>query len=303
MPFHLTGTPPCTTSCPDTVVRMVTPEFFQTFGGAVVRGRAFTDNDASGAVRVAVVSQQFADQYLRNMDPLRQRIELNELIPGRRKPGPAVEWQVVGVFRTISNSQELGDVSQPEVILPFWQSPWPDAAVAVRTAANPETVRKDVSAAVRSIDPDLPLVNVRTMADIVRERFASDRRNVALYGALAGVALLLAALGVYGVMTFAVAQRTPEIGLRIALGAGQRNVRRQILREGLMLAAGGLALGVVGAYALGRAMQSTLFGIGTINVPVLLGVGAVLLASALIACYVPARRASAVDPMIALRQE
>jgi putative ABC transport system permease protein len=303
MPFQFVGTPPCTPSCPDAVVRMVTPGFFQTFGGAIVRGRAFTVNDTSGSVRVALVSQQFADQYLRGVDPLRQRIELNELIPGQRKPGPLVEWQIVGVFRTINNSEQLGDISRPEVILPLWQSPWPDAAVAVRTAGDPDGARKAVGEAVRSIDPDLPLVNVRTMTDIVRERFAADRRQVALYGGLAAVALLLAALGVYGVMTFSVAQRTPEIGLRIALGAAPRTVRRQILREGLTVAVGGLALGVAGAYALGRAMQSTLFGIGAINVPVWLSVGAVLLTSALLACYVPARRASSVDPMIALRQE
>jgi putative ABC transport system permease protein len=156
---------------------------------------------------------------------------------------------------------------------------------------------------VRSIDPDLPLVNVRTITDILRGRLASDRRNVALYGGLAVVALLLAALGVYGVMAFSVTQRTPEIGLRIALGAVQAEVRNRILGEGLTLAVGGLALGAVGAYALGRAMQSTLFGIGAINLPVLLAVGTVLLATALLACYLPARRASAVDPMIALRQE
>jgi putative ABC transport system permease protein len=293
MPFHLAGTPPCAPSCPDAAVRLVTPGFFETFGGAIVRGRGFTENDKPGGLPVALVSQQFADQFLRDVDPLRQRIVLKE----------QGEWQVVGVFRTINNTQELGDVSRPEVILPFWQNPVLDAGVAVRTAANPETVRKDVGAAVRSIDRDLPLVNVRTMTEIVRERFASDRRNVVLYGGLAAVALVLAALGVYGVMAFSVAQRTPEIGLRIALGAGQRLVRRQILREGLTLAGGGLAVGIVGAYALGRAMQSTLFGIGAINVPVLLGVGTVLLASALLACYVPARRASAVDPMIALRQE
>jgi putative ABC transport system permease protein len=303
MPFHLAGTPVCTTSCPDAVVRIVTPGFFETFGGAIVRGRGFTDNDKSGGVRVALVSQQFADQYLRDVDPLRQRIELNELGAGRPMRGPIVEWQVVGVFRTINNSQELGDVSRPEVILPFWQSPLLDAGVAVRTAGNPDAVRKDVGAAVRSIDPDLPLVSVRTMTEIVRERFASDRRNVALYGGLAAVALLLAALGVYGVMAFSIAQRTPEIGIRMALGAGQGHVRRQVLREGATLSAGGLMLGVAGAYALGRAMQSTLFGTGAMNVPVLLAVSAVLLASALLACYVPARRASAVDPMIALRQE
>ncbi|OLE85160.1 MAG: hypothetical protein AUF76_01560 [Acidobacteria bacterium 13_1_20CM_2_65_9] len=218
-------------------------------------------------------------------------------------PGPLIEWQIVGVFRTINNSEQLGDVSRPEVILPFWQSPWLDAAMAVRTAGNPDAVRRDVGAAVRALDPDLPLVNVRTMTEIVRERLASDRLNVALYGALAAVALLLAALGVYSVMAFSIAQRTPEIGLRMALGARQWHVRRQILREGATLSAGGLVLGVAGAYALGRAMQSTLFGTGAMNVPVLLAVSAVLLASALVACYVPARRASTVDPMIALRHE
>jgi putative ABC transport system permease protein len=126
---------------------------------------------------------------------------------------------------------------------------------------------------------------------------------VALYGGLAAVALVLAALGVYGVMAFSVARRAPEIGLRMALGAAQRQVRRQIMREGLLLASGGLALGVVGAYVLGRAMESTLFGTGALNVPVLLAVGAMLMISALLACYLPARRASALDPMVALRQE
>jgi len=304
MPFHLAGTPPCDpTSCPGTGVRMVTPDFFQTFGGRIVRGRGFTDDDKAGGARVALVSQQFADQYLRDVDPLRQRIELNDLGTGTLKLGPLVEWQIVGVFHTINNSQQLGDISRPEIALPFWQSPWLDAALAVRTVGNPDAVRRDVAAAVRTIDPDLPLVNVRTMTEIVRERLASDRLNVALYGGLAAVALLLAALGVHGVMAFSVTQRTPEIGMRMALGAAQGHVRRQILREGLTLAVCGLALGVVGAYALGRAMQSTLFGTGAINAPVLLVVGAVLMASALLACYLPARRASAVDPMVALRQE
>jgi putative ABC transport system permease protein len=302
--FRIAGMSDCDVmSCPDAFVRLVTADFFQTFGGTIVRGRGFTDDDRAGGVRVAMVNRQFADQYLRDVDPLRQRIELYE--QGTSEPGaaPLFESQIVGVFHTIDNSQQLGDVSRPEIVFSFWQNPVTDAAVAVRTKGNPEAVRNDVAAAVRTIDPDLPLVNVRTMTEIVRERFASDRRSVALYGGLAAVALLLAVLGVYGVMAFSVAQRTPEIGLRMALGAGQAHVRRQILREGLMLAGGGLALGVVGAYALGRAMQSTLFGTGAMNPLVLLSVGAVLLASALVASYVPARRASAVDPMIALRQE
>lgn len=153
------------------------------------------------------------------------------------------------------------------------------------------------------MDPDLPLTDVRTMDQIVGERLAPDRLNIALYGGLAVLALVLAALGIYGVMAYTVAQRTPEIGLRMALGAAQSEVLLQILKEGLTLAAAGLVLGLAGAYAIGRAMQSTLHGTGALSLPVLLAVGLVLLGAALVACYVPARRASAVDPMIALRQE
>jgi putative ABC transport system permease protein len=302
-PFHLVGSPACDApSCPVTGVQIITPDFLQTFDGTIVRGRPFNDTDNAGSVRVALVSRRFADRYLRDVEPLTQRIELNEPATPPTVP-PQLAWQIVGIYETINNSQQLGDVSQPEVMLPFWQSPWLDGTVAVRTAGDPEAVRQDVAAAVRTIDPDLPLVNVRTMTDIVRERLSSDRLNVALYGFLGAVALLLAAVGVYGVMAFSIVQRTPEIGVRMALGAGQADVRRQIMREGARLCAAGLLFGVGGAYVLGRAMQSTLFGTGAMNAPVLLAVSATLLTSALLACYVPARRASAVDPMIALRAE
>jgi len=191
----------------------------------------------------------------------------------------------------------------PQIYVPFAQSPWPQAMAAVRVVTDPQALRRSLEAAVRAVDPDLPLTEVQTMDQIIGERLAPDRLNIALYGGLAALALLLASLGIYGVMAFTVAQRTPEIGLRMALGAGQSQVRLQILREGLTLAAGGLALGLLGAYALGRAMQSTLYGTGALSLPVLLVVSLVLLGTALIACYVPARRASAVDPMTALRQE
>ena len=140
------------------------------------------------------------------------------------------------------------------------------------------------------------------MDQIIGERLAPDKLNIALYGGLAALALILAALGIYGVMTYTVAQRTPEIGLRMALGAAQSKMQTEILRDGLKLALCGLGLGIAGAYALGRAMQSTLYGTGALNLSVLFAVSFVLLGASLVACYLPARRASAVDPTIALRQ-
>jgi putative ABC transport system permease protein len=156
---------------------------------------------------------------------------------------------------------------------------------------------------VHAVDPQLPLVSIQTMKQIVGGRLAPDRFNMMLYGGLAALALLLATIGIYGVMTFTVMQRTAEIGLRMALGAGHNQVRLQILREGATLATAGLMLGLMGAYVLGRTMQAMLFGTGALSVPVVIVTGLVLLGTALVACYVPARRASAVDPLIALSRQ
>jgi putative ABC transport system permease protein len=207
------------------------------------------------------------------------------------------------VFRNVSNVERFGEPEVPQIYLPFAQSPWPQVMAAVRTLGDPEVLRRSIAAEVRALDPELPLTEVRTMEQIVGERLAPDRLNIALYGGLAALALVLAALGIYGVMAYTVAQRTPEIGLRMALGAERVEVMLQILRQGLTLVTGGMTLGLIGAYALGRAMQSTLYGTGALSVPVLVAVGTVLLVAAVVACYVPARRASTVDPMIALRQD
>ncbi|MPY86784.1 MAG: FtsX-like permease family protein [Luteitalea sp.] len=285
-------------------VQMVTPEYFETFGIRMLQGRSLTERDGRSAQRVAVVNERFVALFLEGRDPMGQRVAMDEIVPGSTlAPGSRVEWHIVGVLRDVSNVEQFGEPRAPQIYVPFAQSPWPEAMAAVRATSNPEALRPSLAAAVRAVDPELPLTDVRTMDQIVGERLASDRFNVALYGGLAALALLLAALGIYAVMAFTVVQRTAEIGLRMALGAGHAQVRLQILREGVTLAAGGLVLGLLGAYALGRAMQGMLYGTGALSLPVVLVAGLVLLGAAVIACYVPARRASAVDPMIALRQE
>jgi len=285
---------------PSVGVRMVTPEFFETFGIRMVQGRALTDRDGMRAQRVAVVNERFVRLFLDGRDPMGQRVAMDD--PSGPASGSRVEWHIVGVFRDVSNAEQFGEPKAPEMYVPFAQSPWAQAMVAVLTTTRPEPLRASLATAVNTVAPALPLVDVRTMEQIVGERLAPDGFNIVLYGGLAALALVLATLGIYAVMAFTVVQRTAEIGLRMALGAGQNQVRLQILREGATLASGGLALGLVGAYALGRAMQAMLFGTSALSVPVVLVAGLVLLGAALVACYVPARRASAVDPLIALRQ-
>jgi putative ABC transport system permease protein len=291
-------------------VHMVTPGYFETFGMRLVRGRPLTADDGPNAQRVAVVDERFVKRFLEGRDLLGEHVVMDQFVPGATRlgpggavPGAPVEWRIVGVLHDVSNLDQLGDPGTPQIYLPFAQSPWPQAMVAVRAATNPGALRPSLAAAVQIVAPDLPLMEVRTMDQIVAEQLAPDRLNVALYGGLAALALALAALGIYGVMAYTVTQRTPEIGLRMALGAQPAQVRFQIIREGLTLAAIGLTLGLAGAYALGRAMQSTLYGTGALSLPVLFAVGLVLLGAAIVACYAPARRASAVDPMIVLRQE
>jgi ABC-type antimicrobial peptide transport system permease subunit len=266
------------------------------------QGRALTDQDLAGGTPVAVVNEALAKKFFPGVDPLRQRVQVEQLIPGVTKLGPYIEWQIVGVYKNDHNGG-MRDEGFPEIDVPFWQSPWPSSSVAVRASVNPATLSKAISDIVLSINPNLPLADVKTMDQIKDESMAGDRFGAFLFGGFAGVALLLAALGIYGVMSFAVAQRTHEIGLRIALGAGKGRVLALILGEGMTLAAIGLLLGLGGAYFVGRMMHSMFTGVGVIDVTAFSAVTAILLMSALTACYVPALRAANVDPMRALREE
>jgi putative ABC transport system permease protein len=303
MPFTIVGKPVTDPSArPGAGFQMVTPGFFQTFGTQMAKGRTLNDQDTASSVRVALVNETFVSRYLPGVDPLTQRILVEQLIPGVTKLGPPVEWQIVGVFKNIHNGGIRSD-GFPEIDVPFAQSPWPQASMAVRTTANPAEMSKSIATAVHSVDPDLALASVKTMDQIVSESLVGDQFTTALYVSFATVALLLAAIGIYGVMAFAVAQRTHEIGLRMALGASQDHVLKLILKEGVVLAAIGLGLGLVGACFVGRAMRGLLYGVGTIDVAAFSAVSVTLFVAALLACYVPANKAAKVDPMVALRYE
>jgi predicted permease len=283
--------------------QMVTPGYFETFGIRVINGRDFDERDVTGGARVAMVNETFAGRYLAGVDPLTQRIILSPPTPVAQQGGPEFEWQIVGVFHNTRGGERLRGEDTPMVYLPFWQSPSPRASVAVRTAGDPELITRSLAAAVNLVDPDLPLAGVKTMDQILSESLSFDRFGMVLYGSFAALALLLAAIGIYGVTAFGVAQRTHEFGIRMALGAAGRHVLALVLREGLTLALFGLALGLGGAYLVGRVMQSNLYGVSALDVRAFGAVAAMLLAAALLACYFPARRAARVDPMVALRDE
>ncbi|MGD0300808.1 MAG: FtsX-like permease family protein [Bryobacteraceae bacterium] len=266
-----------------------------------MKGRAFTDQDNASSVRVAMVNQDFVDRFLKGSDPLQKRVIVAELLSHPTRVGAPVGWQIVGVFHNVRSRGLRED--NPEVYVPFWQSPWPSAGIGVRTEKDPAAMVKSVAAAVHAMDPEIAFANPRTMDQVRNDVLASDRFTMILFASFAAIALLLSALGIYGVMAFSIAQRSHEIALRMALGATRGRVLALVLREGAVLASVGLGLGLIGAYFVGRTMQSALFGVGAMDFSAIAMVGLVLLVTALAACYLPGRRAAALEPMQALRRE
>ena len=281
---------------------MVTPHYYQTLGINITRGRAFTEMDAAGGMRVAIVNSTLVKKYMPNVDPLTQRVSVDQLIPGVANLGAPVAWQIVGVYDDVRNGGS-NDENYPEIDVPFAQSPWPGVQMAVRTVGDPANLSKSIAGVINSLDPDLPMADVKTMDTLLEEARGGDRFGVVLFGTFGVIALLLAAFGIYGVMSFGVAQRTHEIGLRMALGAGAGQVLGMILKEGMALGAGGLLIGLAGACGAGKLMRNLLYGIGNLDYGAFSAVAAILLLAAFLACYIPARRATQVDPMTALRDQ
>jgi putative ABC transport system permease protein len=303
MPFTLVGGPTYAdpSQRPGAGFQSVSPDYFTTFGIQVLRGRSFNEQDTASSVRVAIVNEEFARRYLKGMDPFQQRLSIEQIIPGLPKLGPAVEWQIVGIIHNVRYGDFRDD--DPEIDVPFAQSLAPSVTIGVRTAEDPGAMCKTVAAAVHSVDPQIAMAHVRTMDQVKEESLGEDRYTMVLFACFAAVALLLAAVGIYGLMAYAVSQRIQEMGLRIALGATRLQVIWLILREASLLAVVGLGIGLAGAVLVGRTMRTTLYGVGAMDFSVIVSVAMILFITALFASYLPARRAALIDPMTALRTD
>jgi ABC-type antimicrobial peptide transport system permease subunit len=278
----------------------VTPDYFETFGVRIVRGRAFSDADNASSRRVAIVNEAFVSRFLQGIDPLQQRVAMGQLTSSTIN-GPTVDWQIIGVFHTVKSRGSRDD--NPEIDTPFWQEAFPISAIAVRTKENPGTMVKSIAAAVNSVDSKAALALTRTMEQVHDDELANDRFTLVLFAGFGVLGLLLATLGIYGMTAFSVTQRKREIAVRMALGASRNRVLALVVKEGVMLACAGLGFGLIVFYFVGRAVESVLFGVRAVDFSTIAAVGASLLLGAVSACYLPARRATGIDPAQALRHE
>ena len=250
--------------------------------------------DGPDSPRVVVVDEYLVNRYFRDNDPLGQQI---------RRGGPdSPTYTIVGVVGTI-NSIDLGEpVAKERIYYPVTQPPFNNLAVVVKTTLDPQTLVAQVRAAVQAIDPEQPIADVRTMDQWVRRSLQTREAPTLLLTIFGGVALVLSAIGIYGVLAFGVAQRVREFGIRQALGADRGTILGLVLSQGLRTTGLGVALGLAGAFALTRFLESQLFGVSTRDLSVYAVVTVTLMAVALLACYLPARATTRIDPMAALRE-
>jgi predicted permease len=279
-------------------------EYFHALGIPLVRGRLYTaSDDRRDAPPVVVISQELARRYFANEDPIGKRITLG-MSHDTAGPGTQVTsgGEIVGIVGDVKQSG-LDANAQPMVYIPFAQAPFDHLSVLVRSTADARLVESEIRSRVRELDPDLPIFGLATMKQVVSESVSQPRFYLTLLGAVAGVALLLAALGVYGVISYAVSQRTRELGIRIALGASEQRVVRLVVSAGFSLAVAGVFAGLVASLYLTRLLRTHLFGVPSTDPLTFAIVALLLLTVATLAALIPARRAASVNPVIAMRAE
>jgi putative ABC transport system permease protein len=295
--FSIVGNPPLPPGKSNTAnYTTVSPDYFRVMRILLLRGRFFSEQDSPFNPNVAIISETLARRYFPNQDPIGRQMRFG--FP----PNSNVSREIIGVvgdLRDVALSRTPG----PMMYVPFAQAPLYGGEVVVRSSSSASSMAAGIRQTVRSIDKDLPVTDVESFPEAVGASVAQERFRTLLMSSFSGIALILAAVGIFGVISYSASQRTHEIGIRIALGAQQRNVLRLILGQGTKLALLGLGAGVAAALPLTHLMAGLLYGVSTADPLTFGAVGIVLLGVAVTACYIPARRAMRVDPMVALRHE
>jgi len=278
-------------------LRSVSPSYFRTMGIPLLQGRDFTTRDDEDAPGVAVISEAGARRLFGSKDAaMGERLDY---VGDTENP----TWsEIVGVVGDVHESG-LDQEAAAEVYVPYRQLPSAFMYVVTRSALDPTSLTNAIRREVQAIDKDQPILEARTMNERIAESIAARRFSMLLFAVFAGIALVLAVVGIYGVMSYSVARRTHEIGIRMALGAGRGGVLRLVVGQGMILAAVGISIGLTAAFALTRVMSSLFYGVSATDPVTFIGVAMLLTIAALLACYIPARRATKVDPMVALRYE
>lgn len=279
------------------VARYLSPEYFRMLGIAILRGREFTEQDTLGRQPVIMVNETMARKFWGSVDILGRRMSVSQDAEGK----PA--WsEIVGV---VANVRDLSiqDEAEPEYFLPLFQSGVESHHLVVRTQTNPEALADTISRRVWASFPDQPITNVTTLNATIAKSVGDQRMHTVLLGIFAAIGLVLALLGVYGVVSYSVTRRTQEIGVRAALGASRTDLLTMVLREGLALIGGGAMIGAAGAFAAVRVIAGELYGVKPTDPWTYAGAAALTMMAGLLACIVPARRAVRVDPLVALRAD
>lgn len=288
---------------PTAVEFAISPDYFRAMGGKFLAGRDFSSMDSAGSPPVAIINQTLARRYWPGASPIGDHLVLLAKVYSAQDQAPSQSFEIVGVVGDIKTSEDVWR-DNPEFYVPYSQHPLSTMGLVVRTrSSDPMSALSSVRSAILSIDSAQPVNRVMTLADVVSANHDFIRFPMALVWTFASLALLLAALGVFGVMSYSVTQRYHEIAIRMALGAGRANVLKLMLGEGLRITLIGLAVGLAGALGAGRLISGYLYGVSAYDPLTFLGVAALLIFVALLACYLPARRATRVDPMVALRYE
>ena len=297
--FRIEGRPPLTIDkWPGANYRTVSTDYFRTMNIPLVQGRAFTDRDTETAPLVIIINEALARRDFPNENPVGKRIGLGN----NDAKGQPVWWEIVGVAADV-RSIELREPAMPEFYLSALQDSFRNMFVVVRTSVEPTSVAASVRQIAAEVDKSAAVSDVKTMETIVNEAVTQPRFNFFLLGLFSGIALLLSAAGIYGVTAYSVTQRTHEFGIRMALGAQVGDVLRMILKQGMLLISIGIAVGLVASFALTRLLRTLLYGVSVTDPGTFVVITLLLMFVALLACYLPARRATKVDPLTALRYE